>query len=279
MAQTTAAKNLEFISSGSGTLGLEVRGLDLRDTPAPEVVDVLKKKLADHGVLLFRDQELTEEQQLRFTECFGETIGHPLPGVGGGDEAKEAGAKFFYLTNDPDKDPMTEKKTIGDGALGWHSDLQYMTEPQVYSMLYGVEVPGEGGETEYCDMIAAYEALDDAMKERLAQLEVIHWFTRKIPPVTHPAVRTHPVNGKKALYVSPGLSRLVEGMEEEEGKALLKELCDHATQEQFCWAHSWRPGDVLMWDNRNTMHQRRGFDLKERRVVRRTQTQGEAVIP
>lgn len=278
---TNGTGKIEFIPTTGGA-GLEVGGVNLAEEPSEELVQLFKQKMAEHGLLIFHDQDLSEEQQLRFTRSFGETIGHPLPGVGGTNPEENASPEVFYLTNAIDdsyeKEKKEKKRGSSDGSLGWHSDLQYMPEPQVYSVLFGVEVPPEGGETEYCNMKAAYDALDDTTKEKIANLEATHWFTRKIPAVTHPVVRAHPLDGSKSLYVSPGLTRLIEGMEKEDGATLLQELCEHATQPRFCWAHRWKQNDVLMWDNRCTMHRRLPFDITQRRIVRRTQTAGEPVL-
>lgn len=295
MSNTIQASDLEFTPTGEG-LGLEVRGLSLSGEPTEDVVTLLKLKLAESGVLIFRDQEVSEQEQLRFTRCFGETQGHPILGVGGSNPNPDADPEVFYLTNAVEgyqyenADEKEKKKNRGEmapskshpererGELGWHTDLQYMPEPQVYSLLFGIETPKEGAETEWANLTAAYDALSDEMKEKLAPLGVIHWYSRRIPQVTHPAVRTHPITGRKALYISPGLSRLIEGWGEEESKALIREISEHSTQRQFTYVHKWKPGDALMWDNRCTLHRRHGFDIKQRRIVRRTQTVGEPVV-
>ena len=289
--------SMEFIPTGQGT-GAEVRGVSLKDPLPPAVADRIRIKLAEEGVLLFRGQtDVTEGEQLAFTEAFGSTQGQPLPGVGGFDPVENAHPHTLYLThgidgfnpadasakerarNDTRAAENRNKGGVGEGELGWHTDLQYMPEPQVYSLLYGIEVPAEGGETEWCNMTHAYAGLDDGTKERLGELFAIHWYSRRIPPVRHPVVRLHPITRARALYVSPGLSRLIDGWQDDEGKALIHRLAEHATQPQYCYLHEWRQGDALMWDNRCTMHRRRGFDTRQTRVVRRTQTSGEAVIP
>ena len=281
MTQHSTKSNIEFSPTG-GSLGLEVRDFDLTDEPTEETVDLFKKKLADHGLLVFHDQELSEEDHIRFTSAFGQTMGHPVPGIGGGLVSEEFQKPFFHLVNDPEKkDEYAEESgtlSLSDGTLGWHSDLEYMLEPQVYSVLYGMVIPPEGGDTEWCDLTAAYDALDEDMKQKIASLQVVRWFTRRIPQVSHPAVRTHPISGRKCLFVSPGLCKYIEGMDKEEGKALIQELSAHATQPRFCYVHKWKKGDVMMWDNRCTLHQRHGFDVSQRRVLRRCQTKGEPVV-
>ncbi|MEO8558471.1 MAG: TauD/TfdA family dioxygenase [Rhodospirillales bacterium] len=290
--------DFSLVPTGQGT-GMKVCGISLRDPLPDNLVTRLKTELAVQGVLIFSGQkDLTEEEQLRFTRAFGETFGHPLPGIGGKNPVKDTNQQVFYLTNAVDggdtkagswqQKPNAESHSYkregntsisrSDGELAWHSDLQYMPEPQVYSVLYGMKIPRQGGETEWCNMTLAYATLDDATKRQIEGLQSINWLTRKIAPVTHPVVRVHPLTGERALYVSPGLSRYIAGWDEEKGRQLIRKLTDHATRPEFCYSHSWTPGDVIMWDNRVTMHRRKGFDLSERRVMRRTQTIGEVVI-
>ena len=301
MTEAATTSSLEFVPTGQGT-GAEVRGVSLKQPPPPGVADRIRIKLAEEGVLVFRDQDdLTEGEQLAFTAAFGATQSHPLPGVGGFDPVANAHPHTFYLTHgiqgyNPknadarerarNQDRAANRRDRGDlggaalaeGELGWHTDLQYMPEPQVYSLLYGIEIPDEGGDTEWCNMSRAFAGLDDEVKERISGLNAIHWYSRRIPPVLHPVVRLHPITRAKTLYVSPGLSRLIDGWQDEDGRALIEELAGHATQPCYCYVHQWRQGDALMWDNRCTMHRRRGFDTRQTRVVRRTQTTGEAVI-
>lgn len=284
---------VEFVPTGQPT-GVEIRGLSLRDVPDPSTAALLKLELARHGVLVFPDQgEIDEEQQLAFTSAFGEVIGHPLPGVGGLNPTADANPNVFYLSNASEghnakgahRREVTRNadgrgsvdNSRARGELGWHTDLQYMPEPQVYSLLYGVEIPDGGGETEWANLSLAYEALDGETKQLIAPLKAITWYSRRIPPVNHPLVRRNPTSGSEALYVST-LSRLIDGWGQEEGKALIARLTEHVTDSRFCYLHTWRKGDAVMWDNRCTLHRRRAFDTSRVRIVRRTQTSGEPVI-
>lgn len=288
--------DFEILPTGQGT-GMKIHGINLRDAVPHNLAIRLKLELALHGVLVFSGQQnLTEEEQLRFTRAFGRICGHPLPNIGGKSPTKNSNRDVFYLTNaveevdtgvvqGQDQDGSRLSRQNGytaisgkSGELEWHSDLQYMPEPQVYSVLYGIEIPKQGGETEWCNMTRAYAALDDATKRQVEDLKSINWLTRKIAPVAHPVVRVHPLTGERALYVSPGLSRYILGWDEEKGREFIGKLAAHATQSKFCYSHSWTRDDVVMWDNRVTMHRRRKFDVSERRIVRRTQTVGEAVI-
>jgi alpha-ketoglutarate-dependent taurine dioxygenase len=231
--------------------------------------------MARWGVLLVRGSEIDEAQQLEFTRALGEITGHRLGRIGGR-PPEGADPNVFYLSHEPVPEP--EMAGADEGSLGWHTDLEYMTEPQVYSVLCGVEVPAQGGETEYANLGAAYDALDEATRRQVDGLRAERRFTRRLPPVVHPLVRVLPGLGRRTLYLSPGLTRKIEGWDEPESGALLRRLFAHVTEERFCWRHRWRKGDVLLWDNRLTIHRRHPFDPRQRRVVRRTQTVGEPVV-
>ncbi len=253
--------------------GAIIRGVDFSLPPSAATVEAIRRALIQYGVLVSRDNQLNEAQQIAFTGAFGGVTGHPLGRIGGA-APQDADENVFYLSNEPDGETAPDSS---GGSLGWHTDLEYMPEPQVYSVLYGVEVPEEGGETEYCNLAAAYDALDEETKHRIEKLRAERQFMRKLAPVVHPIVRVLP-GGRKTLYLSPGLTRRIEGIGETESQELLKRLFEHIVHERFCWKHRWQNRDVLMWDNRLTIHRRHGFDSRRRRVVRRTQTVGEPVI-
>jgi alpha-ketoglutarate-dependent taurine dioxygenase len=261
----------------SGT-GADVEGLDLRMPPTATVIEALKLAMAEHGVLRFRGQDLNEEHQIAFAASLGTPIGHPEPRVGGKRPPDAKRDEVFYITHAIDEAETEEERRKNAIEAFWHTDLEYMPEPQVYSLLYAVEVPPSGGETEFCNLARAYDALSDELKQRIAGLRAVHWYIRSIPAVTHPLVRVHPLTGKKSLFATPGLTRLVEGMDEAQGKALLAELFEVSTDRRFVWQQVWRNGDAVLWDNRLTMHRRLAMDPNGRRILRRSQTAGEAVI-
>ncbi len=267
------------IQTSANGVGADVVGLDVAKPLDPETIRRLQLAMAESSVLRFRDQTLDEASQVAFVKQFGDAIGHPVPRVGGARPTDAERDDVFYITHGIDEKQTDEERETAASEAFWHSDLQYMPEPQVYSFLYAIEVPPSGGETEFCNMTAAYDALDDAMKARLSKLRAVHWYVRSIPAVTHPMVRVHPITQRKALYVSPKLTRLVEGMDEAEGKALLAQLGAHATEPRFVWKQEWRAGDAILWDNRCTMHRRLALDPTARRILRRSQTAGEALIP
>jgi alpha-ketoglutarate-dependent taurine dioxygenase len=194
-------------------------------------------------------------------------------------------------------DPTTGR-TIGrhpdKGTLTWHSDLSFQRRPALATILHGIETPQRGGETEFADMAAAWDALDEAMKQRLAGLRAVHDLDmsrrrmgepplteaqrRQTPPIEHPVVRTHPDTGRKILYISRHVSH-IPGMPQDESDALLDALMAHATSPRFVFRYRWKPGDVLMWDNRSTIHRATAYDTSaQRRVIHRTVVLGDVPV-
>jgi taurine dioxygenase len=267
------AKNQIQVTPTGRALGAEVHGFDFSEPPPPDTVDQLTHALADYGVLVFGGARLTDDEQVRFTAAFGGTMGHPL---GNNIAGKNPGQNpnCVYLVNEPGQEYPEWSKS---GELNWHSDLMYLMEPQVYSVLHALEIPSSGGETEFLDLKAAYRTLDEALREKIAPLYAYHRFSGELSHVYHPMVRVHPVNQRRVLYVSPSMTRQVEGWSRERSLEFLDPIFAHMTDERFVYRHLWHQGDLLMWDNRCTLHRRLGFDITQRRVMRRTQTRGELV--
>ncbi|MBI2951574.1 TauD/TfdA family dioxygenase [bacterium] len=262
--------DIQIIPTG-GALGAEARGLDLRQPLSPGQVNRLRAAFLDHGVLFFRDQRISEEDQVRFSRYFGD----PAPHVR--EQPDRPIQEIFIISNvEENGKPIG---ALGNDEINFHSDLSYMPRPGSISMLYAVEVPESGGDTMWANCCAAYEALDEGLKGRIAGLRAIHKHPRpqQNPPIpaSHPVVRTHPETGRKVLYVSPHLTSHIEGASPQEDRELLDRLIAHATQPRFVWAHKWRVGDLLMWDNRCTMHRRESFDNAQRRIMKRTQMFGD----
>ena len=273
MSRTRPMNDIEFVPTGQG-LGARVNGVDASRSPHPGLARVLTHALAEYGVLVFGDVTLSDDEQVRFTSAFGSTMGHPL---GNEIAGKNPGhnPECVYLVNEPGQNYPEWAKS---GELNWHSDLMYLMEPQVYSVLHALEVPESGGETEFLDLIAAYDALDEGLKREIAPLYAYHRFSAELSHVYHPVVRLHPITGKRILYLSPSMTRQIEGWSRERSRELLEEIFAHMTDRRFCYTHVWNAGDLLMWDNRCTLHRRLGFDTRQRRVMRRTQTSGERVV-
>jgi taurine dioxygenase len=263
-------------------IGAEVRGVDLRAPLDTATVAALRQAWHDHAVLLLRDQQLSDEDQIRFGECFGE-LGRVFT-------HREGRHPAILLVSNIRQDG----KPIGalpDGEMQFHSDQCYVEHPPAGTMLYSIEVPSQGGDTMFASMYAAYDALPHATKKKLDGLRGVNYYdptsdyvVRKGPPSpnalrwTHPVVRVHPATGRKALYVNRLMTYAIEGMAETEGDALLNQLFDHAEQRQFVYQHVWRPGDVILWDNRCTLHARTDFSPNERRLLRRITVQNETGV-
>ncbi|OGG44138.1 MAG: hypothetical protein A3F84_22670 [Candidatus Handelsmanbacteria bacterium RIFCSPLOWO2_12_FULL_64_10] len=262
--------DIQILPTG-GALGAEARGLDLRQPLSPGQVNRLRAAFLDHSVLFFRDQRVSEEDQVRFSRYFGD----PAPHVR--EQPDRPIQEIFIISNvEENGKPIG---ALGNDEINFHSDLSYMPRPGSISMLYAIEVPESGGDTMWANCYTAYETLDEDLKGRIAGLRAIHKHPRpqQNPPVpaSHPVVRTHPETGRRVLYVSPHLTSHIEGVSPEESRRLLDRLIAHATQPRFVWAHRWRVGDLLMWDNRCTMHRRESFDNARRRIMKRTQMFGD----
>ncbi len=267
-------------------IGAEIEGVDL-SRPVPDtVVADIREAWERYGVVVFRDQELPPAAHRDFSAQFGPLVGHVLSRFNMA-ECPEV-TIISNTTND-----KGEKVGADRAGMIWHSDMSFMRRPSMGSLLYGVECPPEGAETQFAGMFAAYEALSAQDQRHLATLQAIHdypWHYRtylahrtqltpeeeaKTPPVMHPVVRTHPGNGRQALYVGEGLTRTIAGMDEEAGRKMVVELSDFATQPKFVYSHKWQPGDLVFWDNRSTMHRATEFDDRYRRLMRRTTILGD----
>ena len=266
------ASSIQITPSG-GPLGAEIQGIDLRQPLGAHAVQLVRHALLAHCVVFFRDQNVSEHDQVRFTNYFGTAQEHVRQ------QPKRPVDEVFIISNvKQDGRPIG---ALGSGEVGFHSDLSYMRKPGTFSFLYAVEVPQTGGETQWCNCYAAYEALSNDMKHRLSGLraEHRHYIEDQNPPelVDHPVVRTQYETDRKSLYVSPHLTKSIVGWNEAESCALLGELYEHLLQPKFIWTHQWQVGDVVVWDNRPTMHRRLAFPDDQRRIMKRTQIYGDEV--
>lgn len=266
----------------------EVSGVDLSQPVDAETVEQIVAASDEYAVLVFRDQHITDDQQIAFSERFG-----PLERMLIGSQG--AGTPIAILSNvDPATDgiiPVDDKRMIRNLCNEmWHTDSSFKRVPAFASILSGREVVGDGGETQYASLRAAYDALPDATKQRIEGLVAEHSFAYsrslvdpallnqemkdEVPPVPQSMVRRNPVNGRKALYLGSHASHIV-GMPVEEGRALLRELLEHATQDRFTYTHKWQSKDIVMWDNRAVLHRGRPYDYAgQRRVMHRTTVAG-----
>ncbi len=278
------------------TLGADVAGVDLASLDADSFA-AIERAWHEHLVLRFRGQHLTDAELMAFSRRFGELDRVPIraAGVLANDDprvavAPEAREYVNIISNvKVDGEPIGG---LGNYEALWHSDMSYNDIPPMASVLYGIEVPPEGGNTSFANMYAAYEALDDATKQRIAGLMCIHDASRnsvgelrrgfaeisdpsRTVGARHPIVRTHPVTRRKCLFLGRRRSAYVVGLQVAESEALLDHLWAHATQPAFCWTQVWHEGDVVIWDNRCVLHRRDDFDDKYRRVMHRTQICGD----
>lgn len=269
-------------------VGSAVVGLDMRQPLDDAARDQLEAKLADRSVLLVRGQhELTPEQHIAFSRCLGRLEEHVLQNF-----CLPGHPEIFVVSN-----IVENGRHIGayGGSKEYHSDLAYLPEPSMGSVFHCLECPEEGGETAIVSMSAAYEALPverrDWLSKQRAVFDYVWQYERAhrdrpalteaqkaaVPPISHPVVRNHPVNGRPALFLSEIWVRRFEGLPDEESQALVREILEFATQPEFTYVHKWRAGDVIIWDNRNSMHKACPFDEENtRRRMHRTTIKGTA---
>jgi len=271
----------------------DVSGVDLTRPLARDEVAALEAGMDRHAVLVHHDQTITDEQQMAFSVNFG-----PLEDARGGNITKPEDRRLRVGMNDvsnlgKDGRPMerdSRQRAFNLGNMLWHSDSSFRPIPAKYSILSARVVNPVGGNTEYADMRAAYDALDAATKREIEDLVCEHslMYSRgslgmldysdeeqaMFRPVRQRLVRTHPVTKRKSLYLSSHAGAIL-GMPMAEARILLRDLNEHATQPRFVYAHSWRPGDVVMWDNRQVMHRVRRYDDTQPRDMRRTTVAGD----
>lgn len=270
-------------------IGAFVEGAPLADLDEQSFL-ALRDLVHKRSVVAVRRQALTQSEQVEFARRFGDLQKIFI---------KEATAleypELFFVSN------VTENgRPIGstDAGMFWHTDGAYLPAPHSLSMLYAIEVPVRDGvalgDTLFAGMAAAYDGLAADVARRIDGLRAVHSLhhrygtkagaadmarrAEEFPPVSHPLVVRHPVTGRKSLYVSEGYTTHIEGVPKEESDALLDMLCAHVTSEQFLYRHSWAPGDLLIWDNRATLH-RATFDYEptQRRLMRRATVSGESL--
>jgi len=273
----------------------EVAGVDCRRPLDPAAVAAIEAGMDRYAVLVFRDQKLSDEEQIAFTRHFGELENYATPGHIRRREEQRLGPGIADFSNlDKDGNIMSAEERVWFFKLGdrlWHSDSSFRPIPAKYSLLSGRVIPSWGADTEFADMRAAYDALDARTKAEVEDLVCEHsliysreaiGFSDLSPeeiaafkPVRQRLVRTHPVSGRKSLFLASHAGAIL-GWTIPEARMFLRDLVEHATQREFVYAHQWRVGDLVMWDNRQTMHRARRFDRNEVRDVRRTTLAGDA---
>ena len=268
----------------SGALGAEVSGVDLNEL-GPEAVAALRRAFVEHHVLVFRDQDLSPEAQIAFGRHFGELDTHPFV---------EMNAEHGEIL-----DVVTEPDDFLNFGGGWHTDLTFLDEPDLGSILYAVEVPEAGGDTLFANQHQAYDALSDTLRGILDGLQAVHSAAPQYgeggtstlsksmetkdaelayKTVVHPVIRTHPESGRKALYVNGAFTTDIVGMHRNESRHLLQFLLKHASHERFTCRVRWEPGTLAMWDNRSVQHYALHDYAGQRRHMRRVTVKGDRPV-
>jgi taurine dioxygenase len=264
-------------------IGAEIIGVDLSKPMDDEVFAKILDVWHQNLVILFRDQHLTEDDQVRFGQRFGS------PAVTHTKRFETQNPAVMLISNVRENGRLIG--ALPDGEMHFHSDQCHQERPAMASMLYSLEVPSKGGNTLFANAYLAYEILPDSTKKKIEGRKALNAYdydnasTRRgtklgegVPSCWHPIVRTHPATGKKALYVNRLMTIEAEGMSRPESDELLSELFDHQEQPEFIYEHVWRPHDLLLWDNRCTLHARTDFSADERRLLRRLTILGERPV-
>ncbi len=282
------------VANSAAPLGAEITGLDLSKTLDDATFCAIEDVLHDRGVIVLRDQRLTEEEQIAFSRRFGKLEIHVASQY-----LKPGYPEILIVSNIVENGGQIG---LADAGQYWHSDLSYVANPSRCSLLYALEVPTRNGvvlgETMFASAAWAYDTLPEPMRTRLKGLTAIHRYgdryrkqeaaggraalseeqLKSVPDVQHPVIRPHPITGRKVLFVNEGFTAVIEGMPEEESAAVLKELCQHITRPEALYQHNWRAGDLVIWDNCLSQHRAvRNYELPLRRRMHRTTVAGVAV--
>src|SRR5918992_875824 len=291
-----ALRAMDVIPTGRA-LGAEIIGIDLSKDVSAAQREFIFNAYSEHLVLLFRGQSLSFDDLLRLRELFGP------PGLAW-NQLLGLERKQYVPDQVPDDIAIISNivdaagkpiGALGDGEAFWHTDSSFTEKPISASLLHAIEVTEEGGETAFLNMYKAYEEMPAGLAARIDGKYVNHSKVHnsagvrrpefadvtdpsKAPGVKHPIVRTHPVTGRKCLYLGRRLNSYIFGLSLEESEALLDEVWAHTCQDKYVWQHKWRVGDLLVWDNRCTMHHRNAFAPNARRLMHKSTTAGEAVV-
>ena len=260
------------------TFGAEIQDIQLTADMDDTIFGKIRESWADHELLLFRGQNLSEGDLIAFSRRFGKLEIHVRQ-----EWLSRDHPEVLVLSN-----MKVDGKPIGglaNSEINWHYDQIYLPRPAVGSLLFSVSIPPEGGSTYFADMCGAYAALPSQLKSKVEGRQAVQSYDnfstghtiktkdtikKKTPDVTHPIVRIHPITGRPALYVCPGMTTQIVGLDEDENRAVLDELFAFSTQPEFVYRHDWQVGDAILWDNACTMHRRDDFDNKYDRLMKRT---------
>lgn len=266
--------------------GAELIGIDLTRPVDDALFDRIHRAFLEYQLLLLRDQDLPPANHVALGRCFGEVQVHVM------NQYHADGFPELYFLSNLDEGGRPSGRHPDRGTLAWHTDGSWRRVTGHATLLYAVEVPTEGGETHFCDMYGAYDALGGETKERLAGLRAVHNLDfsrsrrhgedpmteaqkREVPPVDHPVIRTHPETGRKCIFLGDH-AETIAGYDYDAGRRLVEEINAAAVREELTYRHRWRPRDLIIWDNRCLMHRATPYDTtRERRVMRRCTILGE----
>jgi taurine dioxygenase len=265
----------------SPAIGAEIQGVDL----SKPIDEATKQKMLDiwhdNLVILLRNQDLDEDSHVRFADAFGEPAK-----VSSGRAFSKKHPSVMLISNIRENGEAIG--ALPDGEMHFHTDQCHQPRPAKATILYAMEVPREGGDTLFANAYLAYETLPDNIRQKIEGRRALNAYEKDSTMRSagyengafcwHPIVRTHPVTGRKALYVNRLMTREIEGLPKEESDAILDYLFEHQEQDKFVYGHKWKPGDVLMWDNRCSLHARTDFSAGERRLMRRVTILGEVPV-
>lgn len=266
-------------------IGAEIRGMDLNREQSPETIAAINRIWLEHVILLFRGQDLTPERQVGVTRWFGE-LGHlarPKEYRTSGHSELPDGVMLISNIRE-NGEPIG---ALPDGEMMFHHDMMHAEVPHKATMLYAVEIPSTGGNTLFANGYAAYDTLPDEIRQPLEGRRAFHHYnygsvkkgdgkgTPAFAQSNHPVFRTHDQTGKKAIYVNRLMTEGIVDMDQKEADELLAAVFDHSERREFVYEHEWRVGDLLLWDNRCSMHARTDFPENERRLLWRTTVSGD----
>ena len=280
------AASLEVLPNG--TVGAAITGVDLAAVTSAQI-EAIKRAWYQHDVLVFRGQKLSDDSLLAFSRHFGALDLPPNQGAG---RRSPPGYPEIYVISNVLDETGAPIGALGDGEAAWHTDMSYTQRPPDASMLYSLEIPPSGGDTCFCGMKAALAKMPRSLVERIKHLDIKHDGTydsggnvrkgvaasrdpRTSVGTPHPIVIRHPVSGEQGLYLGRRLNAYIVGLAIEESERLLDEIWSYV--DAAVYRHRWALGDLVLWDNRTTMHRRDAFDPKARRVMHRTQIKGSGV--
>jgi taurine dioxygenase len=284
--KTRSSSGIKVIPAGK-VLGAEIQGVDLRRISTDDFASIYLAWLR-HSVLLFREQKLTDEDLVAFSKRFGELDWAPIQESGR--RFVEGHPEIYVVSNVMENGAPIG--SLGSGEATWHTDMSYLQDPPKASILYALEVPPAGGNTYFNNMYLLYETLPEGLKKRIEGKSLKHDGTYnsggyvrqgiaavddpiKSPGTFHPLVCTHPETKRRVLYLGRRRNAYIEGLSLAESESMLDELWAQANRKELEWHNEWRAGDLVLWDNRCTMHRRDPFDAGSRRVMHRTQIKGE----